>query len=110
MDKDIREKIGQLQALEQNLQHILAQKQSIQSQLIDIDSALEALKESNKNQTFKIVGAVMIESPKENLLKDLNSKKEIIEVKIKSTEKQEKKIKENLKSIQEDVLKNIKNE
>ena len=107
MDKDIKEKISQLQALEQNLQHILLQKQNIQTQLIEIDSALEALR-TNSKQTFKIVGAVMIESPKESLLKDLNYKKEVIQVKIKSIEKLEKKLREDLKSLQEDVLKNIK--
>ncbi len=108
MNKETKEKVEQLQAIEQNLQNTLLQKQYTQSQFLEIDSALEALKINSKN-VYKIVGAVMIESTKENLIKDLKSKKELIEVKIKSIEKQEKKLKEDLKSIQQEVIKNMKN-
>src|SRR3989338_4754752 len=98
MNKEIQEKIEQLQVLEHNVQHISTQKQSMQAQLIEIGSALKAL-DKNKKQAFKIIGAVMIESTKEELVKDLSEKKEFIEVKLKNYEKQEEKLRESAKKI-----------
>ncbi len=107
MDKQIQQKVEQLQIIEQNLQHILLQKQNMQVRLSEVDSAINALNNSKK-QSFKIIGDVMIESSSEDLLKDLNSKKEVLEVKVKSYDKQEEKLKTSAKSIQEEVIKTMK--
>ena len=107
--KEQQEKIIRLQSLEQNLQHLLAQKQQIQSQAIEVESAQEEVSKS-KNKVFKIVGSVMIESTKETLEKDLNAKKEIFELRLKKIEKQEDKIKEESKHLQEEILKSMQNE
>lgn len=110
MKKEIKERIEQLQSLEQNLQYTLMQKQTIQTQLIEIDSAISAL-ETNPKNTFKIVGAIMIEASAEDLKKELRSKKELAEVKFKSIEKQETRLKESVKEIQKEVMDKIgKNE
>ena len=45
---------------------------------------------------------------KEDLKKDLKEKKEIIELRIKSMEKQETQIKEKASKLQEEILKKIK--
>ena len=107
MDKSTQEKIEKLQSLEHTHQHILMQKQAIQKQLLEIESALENLSKKPK-QVFKIVGAVMIESDFEELQKDLNGKKEIADIKIRSIEKQEERIREDSRKIQEEVLRVIK--
>ena len=107
MDKQIQEKIMQLQYLEQSHQQILLQKQTIQQQLMEIESALEELNKKPK-QTFKVIGGIMVEAAGGELQKDLNSKKEIAELKIKSIEKQEEKIKKETKKIQEELLSNMK--
>ncbi len=111
MDKELQEKIEQLQNIEKNLQYILIQKQSMQSQLSEIDTAMEELKGIATRRSYKIIGAVMVESTKESLIKELKSKKELLEVKAKSFEKQEAKLKESAKSIQEEVIEKVnKNE
>ena len=107
VDKKVEEKIEQLQALENNLQHLTMQKKTLQSQLIEITNALEELGKKPK-QVFKLVGPVMIEGDIKNLEKDLNEKKEIIEVKLKNVEKQEEKLKETLQKTQSEVLEDIK--
>ena len=73
METEIQQKIEQLQNMEHNLQHLTMQKQTIQSQLLEIGSALEALKSETK-RLFKIVGAIMIESTHEEIVKDLKEK------------------------------------
>ena len=96
------EKINQLQMLEQNLQQILAQKQQIQMQQMEIDSALTELKKTET--AYKIVGNIMVASPKEDLMKDLESKKEVVDIKIKTIEKQEEKLKEKASNFRTEVM------
>ena len=106
MEKETEQKISQLQLFEQSLQNLLIQKQQFQLQLAEIDSALKELETTDK--TYKIVGNIMVLAKKEDLKKDLNEKKEVIELRIKSMEKQEIQIKEKTSKLQEEVLKKIK--
>ena len=100
--KDTEEKITQLQILEQNLQSLILQKQTFQNQTLEIDSALKEM-ESSKKEVYKIVGNIMIASEKEALKNELNSKKEISELRLKNIEKQEKIIKEKAETIQKEI-------
>ena len=108
MTKETEEKIGQLQMMEQNLQNFLMQKQQLQGQLVEIESALRELKDSK--EAYKIVGNIMISSTKEDLEKDLNEKKTTIELRIKTLEKQESTIKEKASSTQAEVMEQLKKE
>lgn len=107
MNKEIEEKIMQLQLLEQNLQNLLSQKQAFQSQSLEIDNALKEIKDV-KDPVFKIIGNTMISIEKGRLENELSSKKEILGIKIKNFEKQEKIVEEKFKFLQSEVLKNIK--
>lgn len=106
VSKETEQKIVQLQLLEQNLQNLLLQKQTLQTQVIEIENALSEI-EKTKDSAYKIVGQIMVLTKKDELKKDLFSKKEIIELRIKNIEKQEQKIKEKSKEIQEEVTKEI---
>lgn len=107
MAESKEEQIQKLQLLEQNLQNYLAQRQQFQSQMIEIDSALAELE--SQASAYKIVGNVMVSVKKEELESDLKKKKEIIELRIKSIEKQENLIRQKAKAIQEEVMKAMDN-
>ena len=64
--------------------------------------------EKVKDSAYKIIGSVMVLTKKDELKKDLFSKKEILELRIKNLEKQEQKIKEKSQEIQKEVAKEIK--
>lgn len=106
MEKEAEQGINQLQLFEQSLQTLLMQKQQFQLQLAEIDSALKELETTS--DAYKIVGNIMALTKKEDLKKDLNEKKEITELRIKSMEKQETQIKEKASKLQEEILKKIK--
>ncbi|MBS3165762.1 prefoldin subunit beta [Candidatus Woesearchaeota archaeon] len=101
-------KINQLQLLQQNLQQVVNQKQQFQSQMIELDSALQELETTDK--AYKIVGKIMVASPKNKLVQELNEKKEVVEVRINNFEKQELKLKESLEKAQAEVMKEFKEE
>lgn len=98
-------KINQLQIVEQNLQQLLLQKQQFQSKLIEIDSALEELEKSE--DAYKIIGNVMIKSSKDELTNDLKEKKEKSELRIKTIENQEKRVKEKAEALRKEIMKEL---
>lgn len=101
--KDTQEKIAQLQLLEQNLHSFSTQKRNIQSQMLEIDNALKEL-ETAKGTVYKIVGPIMFHSEKEKLSKDLKERKDVLDLRIKSFEKQEKNVEEKAKALQTEVM------
>lgn len=100
-------KIEELQLTEQNLQNLLLQKQVFQLELVETQTALEELKKS-EGDAFKIVGSLMIKAEKGALEKELSKKKELLELRIKSIEKQEKELREELNKKRSEILKNMK--
>lgn len=103
MDSETEQKIQQLQMFEQNMQNILMQKQTVQAQQIEVENALTELKDS-KGETYKIVGPIMVASSKDAISKDLESKKEVIVLKLKNIEKQENQLKEKASKLQSEVM------
>ena len=101
--KETEEKVRQLQMFEQNMQNILSQKQNIQGQTLEVDNALEELKNA-EGKVYKIVGTVMIDSTKERLEKDLNERKEVLELRLKSLKKQEDSFRERAEVLQKEVM------
>ena len=102
---DAQEKLGQLQLIEQNLQHFLMQKQNFQSQLLQVENAIEEVTKSGQKTAFKIIGPIMVENDVTEINNSLKSKQEVLELRIKNIEKQEEKLKEKAKGIQEEVMK-----
>src|SRR3989344_7361305 len=96
--KEVEQKINQLQILEQSVNTLIAQKQQFQMQIVESESALNELEKTDK--AYKIIGNVMVLAKKDELEKELTSKKEIMELRIKNLEKQEKQIKEKTSRMQ----------
>ena len=108
MSNETEKKLGQLQLLEQGLQNFAAQKQQFQSQFIEIESALAELEKTEK--AYKIVGNIMIAAKKEELKEELKKRKEMFEIRIKTIEKQEDKMKEKASRMQSEILGEMKGE
>ena len=100
------EKIQQLTMIEQTMQQYLQQKQQIQAQLMEFESALEELGKTEK--AYKIVGNIMVSTEKDVLKKDLEEKKNIFDVRLKALENQENKLKEKAKKLREEAMNEMK--
>lgn len=108
VSKETEQKIGQLQMFEQGLQSFLGQKQQFQMQLVEIESALNELE--NTNKSYKIVGNIMVEVNKNELKADLQSKREMVELRIRTIERQEAQVREKASKLQSEILKKMKKE
>ena len=106
MAEDHSKQIAELQAIEQNLSSVTMQRQNFSLQLGEIESALKELQ--GKEKAFKIVGNILVEADRATLEKELSEKKEVVELRLKTFEKQEAKLKERMQQLQNDVLQKMK--
>ena len=100
--EEAEEKINQLQTIEQNLQHLLAQRQQFQLEAVEVESALTELGKTEK--AYKIIGNIMVTTNKEDLKKELEEKKKKVEMRTSSIEKQEEKLRTRAESIRKEVV------
>ncbi len=98
-------KINKLHLLQQNLQNIQVQKQQMQEQLTELNSALTELKTTDK--AYKIVGKIMLSASRDDLTKDLEEKREVAELRVKSCNQQEENIKKNIEEAQKEVMEEL---
>ncbi|MBI2649990.1 prefoldin subunit beta [Candidatus Woesearchaeota archaeon] len=108
VSKETEQKIGQLQMFEQSLQNFLGQKQQFQVQLVETESALNEL--GNTDKAYKIIGNIMVETDKNELKAELQSKREMLELRIRTMEKQESQVREKASKLQSEILNKIKKE
>ena len=104
---DQNQKIQEIQFLEQNLQNLLLQKQAFQMELSETQSALKEI-ESSGDEVFKIIGQLMIKTDKAKMQKELENKDKLLSLRIKTIEKQETSLAEQLEKLREEIMKEMK--
>jgi len=107
IDQETQEKIQQLQIFEQSLQNLLLQKQAFQIELSETENALKEV-EKTKDDIYKLIGQVMIKASKQETEKEFKQKKDILNLRVKSIDKQETQIRGELEKLREEVMKKIK--
>lgn len=107
INRETAEKIQELQLLEQGLQNLMLQKQAFQLEMSETLNALDELSKT-KEEVYKIIGSVMVKAKKPELEKDLKHKKELIDLRVKSIEKQEETLKEKLLKTRSEVMRDLK--
>ena len=95
--------IHSLQMLEQNLQQILLQKQAFQIELRETQTARKELAKSGED-VFKIIGQLMIKSTKEKIVEELKNKEKLLEIRLKTLEKQELSLSDQLEGVRDEIL------
>lgn len=89
MNEELVKQLREYENAEKQLQSILIQVNQLKLQLSEIDLATKSL-DGAKDDVYRSVGSIMIKTTKEDALKDLNSKKEMFEVRLASLERQQK--------------------
>lgn len=106
---EAQQSIIQMQAFQQQYQTLNMQREALSMQKIESEKALEELKKTkDKEDVFKIVGSILVKSTKAELTKELGEKKETTELRLKSLEKQEERIREKLEEIQKKLEEYLK--
>ncbi len=104
----VQERLQRLQQLQNTMQQLLAQRQRIEMEVAESDKALEVLKEVPVDaKVFKSVGAVLVEKERDKVVKELEERKEFLDMRAKVLQKQEDKTKEKLTGLQETLQKEL---
>jgi len=101
LSPEIQQKLREFQEAQQQARMVLTQKYQIELQLKESEAALDELEKAGNTEVHKIIGQILIKSDKETISKDLKEKADILGVRLKSLDSQEKKITGQLKSLQD---------
>jgi prefoldin beta subunit len=97
----LREQVSRLQQLQQNLQAIMMQKQQLEVETVETDRALEELKKAGADDAiYKSAGSILVKAKKDEVIKELEEKKELSNTRVMVLGKQETRVKENLKEVE----------
>ena len=83
-------------ALQQQLQSVLIQIESLRMRKIEVEKAMEELEKSKEKFAYRIAGEIMVKRDKEELKKELEEELEGIDLRIKSLEKTKARIEKKL--------------
>ena len=98
--EDDKKFLEQFQALQQQLQAILIQKENLKLQMLEIDKATEELESSKGTKAYKIVGPVMVQKDLKKLKTELKERKDNFDLRTKTLEKAEERITKKLKDME----------
>lgn len=100
----LREQVSRLQQLQQNLQAILMQKQQLEVEMVETEKALEELKKAGPDDAiYKNAGSVLVKAKKDDVIKELEERKELSNTRLMVLGKQEARVKENLKEVESKI-------
>jgi prefoldin beta subunit len=105
VSKQLQDQINRLQQMRMQLQMIMQQRQQIDLRLKEIEEAMEELdKTDEKTPVYKSVGAILIKTKgKKDVITELKTNKESLELRKITLEKQEGRTKEKLNELQSKV-------
>ncbi|HLQ06952.1 MAG TPA: prefoldin subunit beta [Nitrososphaerales archaeon] len=100
----IREQLARFDQTQQNLQAVMAQKQQVELELSETEKALEELeKAADSEAVYKFAGNLLVKVKKEDVMKELNERKELANTRKMVLAKQETRFKDSLRDLQSKI-------
>jgi prefoldin beta subunit len=100
----ITEQILRLQQIQQNLQAIMMKKQQIEQEIAETDTILEEIKKlDGDNKVYKRYDNLLIKSKREDILREFKEKKVTLNTRMLVVEKQESRVTDNLKEVENKI-------
>ena len=103
----LQQKVEQAQRLQSELESIVTQRYQLEVSLKEVEKSLEELGNLPEDASiYKSVGSILVQvESKEKIKKELEDKKETLELRIKTVMKQQELLEKKLKEIQEELAK-----
>jgi len=105
ISKQLQDQVNRLQQMRTQLQMIMQQRQQVEIRLKEVEDALEELeKTDSKTPIYKSVGAILLKTKgKTDVIKELKSNKETLDLRKSTLEKQEGRTKEKVGELESKV-------
>ena len=105
---NIQEKLSRLQQLQNTMQQLVLQKQRLDLELTESERALKTLEDVPSDaKVYKSAGSILIEKRKEDVVKELEDRREFLEMRSKVLAKQEGNTRKRITSLQESLQKEL---
>ncbi len=103
--KEVEQEIIQYQALQNQLAALSTQKSRIEAEIRTVDEALRLLEDAPEDGVYRIAGTIMVKANKTALMKELQERKEALDVKRKSIAKREEQLRARLLELKKKIEK-----
>lgn len=105
----LRHQIAQFQQVQQQAQALTVQKQQLELALHETERALEELGKLEEGATvYKSVGSILIKAGRDDVKKELTERKETLDLRVKTIERQEGRVIERLKEMRDKLQEALK--
>ena len=105
----VQQRLLRLQQLQQTLQSIVTQKHQLEIELNEVEQALGELdKSTEKTIIYKSIGSLLVKSKKSKVIKELKEKKDLVNMRISVLDKQEERLRNQVKDLQTKLQKDLK--
>ena len=107
LDEETQRQIQELQMMEQGFQQLMMQKNAFSMESNETELIIKEVEKTEGEVSRIIGGQVIVKSTKEAILEDIKKKKELITIRMKTINEQEKEFAEKMDSLREEVMKKI---
>jgi len=98
----IQEQLARLQQLQQTLEVVTAQKQQLEIELTESNTALSELEKiDDKAVVYKSIGGLMLKAKRKKVMAELTERKELLNTRITVLGRQEKRTRDHLNELQQ---------
>jgi prefoldin beta subunit len=99
------ENINKLNMLEQNLRQFMQQKQALQAQVLEFESALSELTDDD---SYKLVGNILVKKDPKKLREEIEDEMKKTSETLKNLEVQESKVRDKAESLRKELMEDMK--
>ena len=109
--QNIQHQLNQFQQLQQQAQAVTVQKQNVDIQIQETESALDELKKTDANtEVFKTAGNILIKVPRDEVNGELEEKLETLKLREKTMARQEERVMKKLQEMQTSIQEAMQNQ
>lgn len=99
VSNEVQQLIVQAQSFQQQLQLVESQKEALSMQLVEAGKALEELAKPGEGEVYKVTGPVLVKVSRDEARNDVEGRKELAMLRLKTIEKSESGLKEKLEEL-----------
>lgn len=104
LSPQLRHQLAQFQQVQQQAQVLLNQRQQLELLLKETERALEELSKLSEDAVvYKSVGTLLVRSEKVKMQKDLAEQKEMLDLRVKTVERQEERAVQRLREMRDKI-------
>ena len=107
LDEETQKQIQELQMMEQSFQQLLMQKNAFSMEENETDLIIKEVEKTTGEVSRIVGGQVVIKTTKEEVLKDMKDKKELLEKRMKSIIEQEERFAKQIEDSRNEIIKKI---